>query len=84
MRVSQRLFELQQNTKSQISLQQVQDPLQAYSDFRGLLLPDFNEALAATYSQKTINKLKKATVSKVDFAAALAVKSSIKTPYVTC
>lgn len=83
MRVSQRLFDLQQISKSQIQIAQVTDPLEAYPEFRGLLISDYKEALAKTYSNETVQNLKREAVSQVNFADCTVVKSKLKSPYIT-
>ena len=59
--------EIQNDTKSVTKLEDVPDPLTQYSDFRGLFLADYKVALATTFSQDKLNKLKNETLDAVDY-----------------
>jgi len=63
MRVSQRLFEIQNAQKAKgVKLSEIEDPLSAYGDFRGLLLADYKTALQTSFPESKLKQIKQETV----------------------
>lgn len=73
LRLSQRMHDIQNDTKCTAKLQDLADPLTSVSDFRGLLLADYKVALATRFSEQKLTDIRNRTLDCIEYDEQMQV-----------
>ena len=75
LRLSQRMHDIQNDTKCAAKLEDLADPLTSVADFRGLLLADYKVALATRFPEQKLTDLRNKTLDCIEYDEQMQIIS---------